>query len=932
MDTLIPLSSGGLKQRFAEMFDQQGLAQSVNIAGSTFFSSTANSFNRSLNAGDSVQGTWENIFNQPALQILGDADQPMRYVIEQSIDAAGTKIVSRVEFFRGKSKDICENIQLSGNYVRVTIRNMGVDTAALEVNSAFGPLAALPQALSPLGNLRTSAAEVRNFNNKLRDAMEAYPNANWVREVKATNDLIRLEGNTVGASYLAMSLDPFSAGTDSFIETDASFKMPMEIGLGLHVSQRTYGQEMSVELVNGDDETSPTAAQADLRISSIQQAASVLTITFTANHTLKAGQRISIYGVNNDSRLNYPALVIASTPANNQITATAGPQGTIGSLTVGPYSPTAAFVYVRPALGRSTNGTAMVLENATLTNASVYVKSEGGDTTPIGGAPAGSHSVTTNSFAPAYPVTTVGAYSARPTNQYFLSLMADRIQWSNSAIDTTGQSAAIASFNQIVPNPDLGYKLRFRVKNHKSLSRPVAKIVSVTKSGTTTATVVTDVPHNLTTGDFINAYGVRDTTNFANLGTATAVASVINSTSFTVVWGAAVTATSYGGLVAICHGQQVVQGVSGQCIQQYATGTNTLSFVMNTTVSGLLNGDLVNVYGLRSAVNGSDIGLDGCYRVRDISGSQMTVEPLDGTTFATTGWINAGGTLIRRTDLRISFVRLFDYERLRVEPLARPGGDTASAFPVVIQAGVLSAAQSTALTLGSTGGGAWYTRHGIVKLTDIASAAVTSTGNETAVANDFGAAFQIQIAVTAVSGTSPTMDLMVQETDDGGTNWIDVYQFPRITATGVYRTPLLPTNGTQYRIVRTIGGTSPSFTRTVTRTLWPGSIPKPTRRRFDFSLAVNTLSSATASLWSDGCSNAQLVLNMGAITTTAPAVQLQGSEDGAFWYPIGSALTGVASAVVQLTVTNISCAFIRAIVTTAGSGATMNSLSLKAWG
>ena len=61
METLIPLSSGGQKQRFAETF-----AQSVNITGSTFFPSTANSFNQSLNAGDTVQGTWENIFNQPA--------------------------------------------------------------------------------------------------------------------------------------------------------------------------------------------------------------------------------------------------------------------------------------------------------------------------------------------------------------------------------------------------------------------------------------------------------------------------------------------------------------------------------------------------------------------------------------------------------------------------------------------------------------------------------------------------------------------------------------------------------------------------------------------------------------------------------------------------------------------------------------------------
>lgn len=82
----------------------------------------------------------------------------------------------------------------------------------------------------------------------------------------------------------------------------------------------------------------------------------------------------------------------------------------------------------------------------------------------------------------------------------------------------------------------------------------MAQIVSATKTGTTTATVVTDVPHGLTTGDVIVCYGNRDATNFANLTAATTVASVVNATMFTVVWGSAVTATGYGGYVARVNG------------------------------------------------------------------------------------------------------------------------------------------------------------------------------------------------------------------------------------------------------------------------------------------------------------------------------------------------------------------------------------------
>ena len=51
---------------------------------------------------------------------------------------------------------------------------------------------------------------------------------------------------------------------------------------------------------------------------------------------------------------------------------------------------------------------------------------------------------------------------------------------------------------------------------------------------------------------------------------------------------------------------------------------------------------------------------------------------------------------MRRTDLRISFVRVFDFERERVELLPRPSGDSASAAPVTIQ-GTATAGAGTSL-------------------------------------------------------------------------------------------------------------------------------------------------------------------------------------------------------------------------------------------
>jgi len=92
------------------------------------------------------------------------------------------------------------------------------------------------------------------------------------------------------------------------------------------------------------------------------------------------------------------------------------------------------------------------------------------------------------------------------------------------------------------------------------MSRPIAKIVSAVKTGTTTATVTTDISHGLVNGNWVTVKGNRDITNFAPIATPVQV-TVTGANTFTIVWGAAVTATGYGGSVIITNGNRDQPGI-----------------------------------------------------------------------------------------------------------------------------------------------------------------------------------------------------------------------------------------------------------------------------------------------------------------------------------------------------------------------------------
>jgi hypothetical protein len=215
-------------------------------------------------------------------------------------------------------------------------------------------------------------------------------------------------------------------------------------------------------------------------------------------------------------------------------------------------------------------------------------------------------------------------------------------------------------------------------------------------------------------------------------------------------------------------------------------------------------------------------------------------------------------------------------------------------------------------------------------IADVASAALTSTATAGPFTPTFGTCYSVNIVVTAVTGSFATMDVAIEESDDSGTNWFKVYDFPRITLNGQYRSPIMRLTGNRVRYVQTVGGGSPSFTRSINR-LQASTNNEAVRQLIDRTISISTLNSTTPNLDTRDCGNrTQLVINVGAITTTAPAIQLEGSDDnGTSWYSIGSPLTAVANSTVQLTVPDINSALTRGRISTAGVGVTAGYVLIK---
>lgn len=94
-----------------------------------------------------------------------------------------------------------------------------------------------------------------------------------------------------------------------------------------------------------------------------------------------------------------------------------------------------------------------------------------------------------------------------------------------------------------------------------------------------------------------------------------------------------------------------------------------------------------------------------------------------------------------------------------------------------------------------------------------ASAARTTTGQSGAIQSQ-GKQIAVEVDVTAVSGTTPSLALTIEWSDDNGTTWFQADPpdtFTALTAVGK-RVKEFDVKAPYFRAVWTITGTTPSFT------------------------------------------------------------------------------------------------------------------------
>jgi hypothetical protein len=156
-------ASGTVVGTLADGSGLVGLA--VSLAGTNFPLSTLNSSTAQLASGATYTGAIETIYNEQAISVLVTSDQPGTLILNQYIDAAGTRKISSWPFAVAAGQGFSRSFVANGNYFNLTFQNTGPGaTTTLNVNTAFGILGTqtnlgnAPVAINEVNGTMTSAA------------------------------------------------------------------------------------------------------------------------------------------------------------------------------------------------------------------------------------------------------------------------------------------------------------------------------------------------------------------------------------------------------------------------------------------------------------------------------------------------------------------------------------------------------------------------------------------------------------------------------------------------------------------------------------------------------------------------------------------------------------------------------------------------------
>ena len=498
----------------------------------------------------------------------------------------------------------------------------------------------------------------------------------------AGGDFVTSVSGLNGQAIIAMSASPLTTGESVVVNTQNPVLQPAAMEIAASFVRTGISFATASLFANASVGADPVPAP--INIVSCYQSGAVLGAAYNAiagtvmhmtlasplpavglNNAVYAGDWINITGLV-DNRLNYPnACINYISPDRTVIAVGFSDEAVLPSLAVPVITPTPGTAQVNfyNNMSGARNGFGLRLTGTTATSAAI-VSIFGGDDNQVSGTLMGDHRVTIGTTAPTYVAgSNIGSYEIRASTRFMLecglgaSTVLDKgeqanAQWTQR--DTPRTSVKPASGARLLP--------RFRLFKPVSMSRPIAKIVSAVKTGTTTATVTTDAPHGLVTGNWVTVKGARDVTNFAPITTPVQV-TVTGANTFTIVWGGAVNATTYGGSVVIANGGRDQPGIVAQTVSsvvsRVAADGNWLDVIGNTTWAGMNRGDYVDLHGVRTDLTGEDLGLDGAWEVADLNGTLMVLRPIFNIfgvrvspALGTLASTNCGGAVIIRPTLR----------------------------------------------------------------------------------------------------------------------------------------------------------------------------------------------------------------------------------------------------------------------------------------
>jgi len=547
---------------------------------------------------------------------------------------------------------------------------MGTITAAANTASTFGS-GAVTQAVPDFPNAASLLATYGNFS-----------------EV-AAGDFVTIVKTSNGQTITALSGGPLNPG-ESRVTLDVPVKMPCSLEIESSVIRARH--QFSTVTLFSNSADGPDATPDPINIVSVYQstadngvaynavAGTIITLVletalpaYPASGAVYLSDWINVTGLV-DTRLNYPNLAIKFISADRKtITAGFSDELALPSLAVPAVTPTLGTAKVKfyNNMGGAHDGFGFRLTGTTATSAALVSVFGNGDA-QVSGTLLGDHRVTIGSTAPVYAVGVNGQSEIRAGNRFRLEARPTECVFLDRPADSNTGWTVRATRTAVKPSQDAALRARFRLYQPENMTRPVAKILSIVKAGSTTWTVTTDGAHGLVTGNYVTVKGNRDQTNFAAF--ATPVAIIVTGANTLTLIGTTGTATGYGGSLILCNGGADQPGIIGQVVQSITIDANGwVTLVGNASWSGLAIGDYINLHGCGDNTTGANLGYDGAWEVASLATTSLVVKPIfnifgvrvspAATTLATT---NCSGSIILRTTLRSHDLLLDEWSESRV--------------------------------------------------------------------------------------------------------------------------------------------------------------------------------------------------------------------------------------------------------------------------